>query len=179
MTDRATTPSDLTTLDGRKNSAAITLSEDGSSYTCVRVFGSAPERVFKAFTDPDDLRIWFPSGAPPGSELTVCESEPTQGGRYHYVLVIPDYGPIAWHGVYTGIDRPSRLEADEWFVMGDGNPEGPPSDQTLTFEPTGESLTLMTMQVNMPQPEDPEEFMEQSAAGLYASLTVMDELVSA
>jgi len=178
MTDQAATPVDLSTLDGRRGSAKIELSEDGSSYTCVRVFGATPERVFRAFTDPEDLRVWFPSGAPPGSELTVCESDPIDGGRYYYVLVIPEYGPMAWHGTYTHIDRPDRLDADEWFVMGEGEPEGPATAQTLTFQPTGDGLTTMTMQVNMPEPEDPEQFMEESAAGLSTSLTTLDQLVS-
>lgn len=176
MTDAL--PADLSTLDARRGSATIELSDDGSSYECVRVFGAPPARVFRAFTEPEDLRVWFPSGAPPGTELTVCESDPTEGGRYHYVMVMPEYGPMAWHGLYTGIDRPQRLDADEWFVMGGGEAEGPPSVQTLTFEPIRDGYTLMTMRVVMPEPEDPEAFMEESAAGLTSSLAVMDELVS-
>jgi hypothetical protein len=35
------------------------------------------------------------------------------------------------------------------------------------------------MQVDMPEPEDPEAFMEESADGLTSSLATMDELVSA
>lgn len=173
-----TTPTDLSTLDARRGSTLIELSDDGSSYRCERVFGAPPERVFRAFTDPADLRVWFPSGAPPGSELTVCESDPVEGGGYHYVLVIPEYGTVAWHGTYTGIDRPDRLDADEWFVMGEDAPTGRPTTQTLTFESIGDGFTRMTMQVNMPDPEDPETFMEESAAGLTTSLATMDELVS-
>ena len=178
MTDIAV-PDDLSTLDGRRGSTTIELSEDGSSYRCVRVFGAAPARVFRAFTEPDDLRVWFPAGAPPGSEMTVCESDPVVGGRYHYVMVIPEYGAMSWHGTYTGVDRPNRIDAEEWFVMGESDPEGPPATQTLTFAPTGEGLTLMTMRVNMPESVDPDTFMEQSAAGLGSSLAAMDELVSA
>lgn len=177
MTD-PTLSSDLSTLDARRGSTQIELSDDGSSYRCVRTFGAPPERVFRAFTDPADLRVWFPSGAPPGSEMTVCESDPTEGGRYHYAMVIPEHGPMAWHGAYTHIDRPDQIDADEWFVMGDTDPAGPATAQSLTFEPTGNGFTLMTMQVDMPEPEDPETFMEQSAAGLTSSLTSMDELVS-
>lgn len=177
MTDR-TAPPDLSTLDARKGSTRIDLSDDGSAFRCVRVFGAPPERVFRAFTDPADLRVWFPSGAPPGSEMTVCESDPVQGGRYHYAMEIPEYGPMAWHGTYTAIDRPDSLGADEWFVMGEGEPDGPPTTQTLTFEPTGDGFTLMTMQVQMPEPEDPETFMEESAAGLTTSLSTLDQLVS-
>ncbi len=177
MTD-PTAPPDLSTLDARRGSARIELSDDASSYRVERVFGAPPERVFRAFTDPADLRIWFPSGAPPGSEMTVCESDAVEGGRYHYVLVLPEHGPMAWHGTYTHVDRPDRLDADEWFVMGEADPIGPPTTQTLTFEPTADGFTLMTMQVDLPEPEDPETFMEQSAAGLTTSLATMDELVS-
>jgi len=62
--------------------------------------------------------------------------------------------------------------------MGTTEPTGPPTAQTLTFEATGDGFTLMTMHVDLPEPEDPETFMEQSAAGLSSSLTTMDELVS-
>ncbi len=170
---------DLSTLDARRGSTKIELSDDGLSYKCVRTFGAPPERIFRAFTDPADLRVWFPSGAPEGSELTVCESDPVEGGRYFYKMIVEGFGPMAWHGTYTSIDRPDRLDADEWFVMGGGDPDGPPTTQTLTFEAIGDGLTLMTMLVNLPDPEDPEAFMEESAAGLTTSFNTMDELVSA
>ena len=177
MTDSRTPPNG-STLDARRGSIRFELSEDASSYRCVRVFGAPPERVFRAFTDPADLRIWFPSGAPPGSEMTVCESDPVDGGRYHYAMVVPPHGSITWHGTYTRVESPDRLDADEWFVMGDVEPTGPPTSQTLTFEPTDAGFTLMTMEVRLPEPEDPDTFMERSAAGLSSSLATLDEIVS-
>lgn len=172
-------PAELSGLDARRGTARFEISDDGSTYSCVRAFGAPPERIFRAFTHPDDLRVWFPSGAPTGSEMTVCESDPVDGGRYHYVMVIPEYGEMSWHGTYTSIDRPGRLDADEWFVMGAGEPSGPPAAQTLTFDALGDGMTLMTMRVDLPEPEDPETFMEQSAAGLGSSLAALDALVSA
>jgi len=171
-------PANMATLDARRNGATFEIADDGSSYECVRVFGAAPERVFRAFTDPADLVVWFPSGAPAGSEMTRCESDAIEGGRYHYEMVIPDFGPMAWHGTYTGVDRPNRIDANEWFVMGAGEPEGDPAAQTLTFEAVGDGFTLMTMHVDLAEPEDPETFMEQSAAGLSSSLATLDDLVS-
>lgn len=171
-------PPDLSTLDARRGSTHIELSDDAMSYRCTRVFGASPDRVYRAFTDPADLRVWFPSGAPPGSEMTRCESDPVEGGRYHYVMVIPEHGRMSWHGVYTAVDRPGRIDAQEWFVMGDADPTGPPATQSLTFEPTADGFTLMTMDVRMPAPEDPETFMQQSAAGLSTSLAALDQLVS-
>ena len=52
-----TLPADPSTLDARRGSTRIELSDDASSCTCVRVFGAAPDRVFRAFTDPADLRV--------------------------------------------------------------------------------------------------------------------------
>lgn len=176
MTD--TTPADLRTLDGRMASAVITLSEDGSSYTVERVFGAPPARVYRAFTDPQDLRVWFPAGAPEGSELTTCESDPVAGGTYRYEMTIPGFGEVAWHGTYTRVDAPNGLDAEEWFVMGGGDPDGPPTTQTLRFDALESGMTRMTMSVRMPDPQDPEEFMDQSAAGLTASLDSMDRLIS-
>lgn len=177
MTTTRPTIADLPTIDARRGSAVIELSEDASSYTATRLFGAPPERIFQAFTDPADLRVWFPSGAPPGSELTVCESDPTVGSGYHYVMTIPEMGDFAWHGTYTVVDRPDRLDADEWFVMGGGDPDGEPAAQTLTFEAVDGGGTFLTMFVQMPAPEDPEEFMERSAAGLTTSLDAIDALV--
>lgn len=170
---------DLSTLDARRGSMTLALDDDNLAYRCTRVFGAPPSRVFRAFTDPEDLRVWFPAGAPPGSELTRCESDPVTGGRYLYEMVIPEFGEMAWHGRYTGIERPDRIDAEEWFVMGGGDPEGPPSTQMLTFEPFGDGMTQMTMSVRLPEPEDPEVFMEQSAQGLGSSLSALDELVTA
>ncbi|MFW2383798.1 MAG: SRPBCC domain-containing protein [Acidimicrobiales bacterium] len=177
MTEQSTPPN-LSTLEGRRRSTRFELSGDGSSYTCVRIFGAPPDRIYRAFTDPADLRVWFPGGAPAGSEMTVCESDPVEGGRYHYVMIIPEYGLMAWHGHYTGVDRPNRIDAEEWFVMGEADPTGPPAVQSLTFDAVDDGFTEMTMKVETPEPEDPEVFMEQAAAGLSSSLATMDKLVS-
>ncbi len=169
---------DMSTLDARRSSFNIDLSDDALSYRAVRLFGASPARVYRAFTHPDDLRVWFPGGAPPGSEMTTCESDPIEGGRYLYRMTVPDFGPMAWFGSYTAVDTPNRIDAEEWFVMGEGDPEGPPAKQTLTFESSGEGLTLMTLDVRVPLPEDPDTFLDQAGAGLGASLGVLDELVS-
>jgi uncharacterized protein YndB with AHSA1/START domain len=118
--------------------------------------------------------------------MTVCESEPVVGDRYHDVLDMPEYGVAAWHGTYTAIDKPSQLDADEWLVMGKTKPECPPTTQTLTFEPFDGGGTFMTMTVRPPETgedaeavEDAEAFMAESAAGLTTSFDYIDELTTA
>jgi len=135
--------------------------------------------VFRAFTEPVDLGIWFPSGAPEGSEMPVCESVPVAGGAYHYVMVVPGHGQMSWHGTYTRVEPPNHLDADERFAMGDEVPNGPPTSQTISLDAADGGSTVMTMRVHMPEPEDPATFADQSAAGLAASLAQLDHLVSA
>ena len=83
-----------------------------------------------------------------------------------------------WHGTYTRVGSSGRLDANEWFVTEDVGPTGPPASQALTFEPIDTGFTLMTMEVRLPGPEDPDTFMEHSAAGLSSSLSTLDEIVS-
>ncbi len=179
MTSTTTTLADYATLDARVGTAAFDLAEDGSSYTVTRLFGAPPTRVHRAFTHADDISTWFAAGAPGGSELSTCESDPREGGAYHYVMSIPEIGEISWHGTYTAMRAPEHIAADEWFIMGEGSPEGAPTTQTLDFVAVDGGGTMMTMIVNLTEPEDPQVFMEQSAAGLGSSLSALDALVSA
>jgi len=57
-----------------------------------RVFDAPKELVWKAFTDPDDLKHWW---GPEG--FTVCASRMNfrPGGTYHYCLLSPD-GKKMW-----------------------------------------------------------------------------------
>lgn len=178
MTTTRLTLADLATLDARRGSADFDIASDGSHYTVTRLFGAPPARIYKAFTDPADLRQWFTAGAPDGSELTTVESDPVVGGRYHYVMEIPEMGTFQWHGAYTATNHPEHIGANEWFVMGDAEPEGPPSVQTLDFEAVDGGGTWMTMRVTLGEAEDPEVLMEQTAGGLGSSLDAIDRIVS-
>ena len=154
------------------------VADDGSGYRVERIFDAEPSRVFDAFVEPDDLRVWFPSAAPEGSQMTTCRSDGRDGGDYLYVLEIPGHGAMTWHGRYTAVDRPSRLAADEWFVVGDDEPTGEPTRQVLTFDPVDGGRTRMTMDVRLAQPRDPAELREQDIVGLTGSLEAMNRLVT-
>ena len=179
MTDAATpTLAQFGSLDARRTTFRMEVADDGGSYRATRFLGAPPERVFRAFTDPADVPRWFTAGAPEGSVLVECTSDCVEGGTYHYVMEIPEHGRFTWNGRYTLVDRPDRLEAEEWFIMGDAEQEGDPARQTLTFEATPDGGTLMTLDVVLAAAEDPEELREQSAAGLDSSLAAMDEFIS-
>ena len=153
------------------------VADDGSSYRVERTFDAAPARVFDAFVEPADLRVWFPAAAPPGSELTECRSDSTAGGAYRYVMEIPEHGRMSWHGRLTDVERPERLAADEWFVVGDDEPTGEPSRQVLTFDALDGGRTRLVMDVRLSEPSDPAELRERDLPGLAASLDALARLV--
>ena len=47
-----------------------------------RSFNASKDLVYKAFTTPALLRRWM--GAMPGWEMTICEMDMKEGGKYHW-----------------------------------------------------------------------------------------------
>ena len=88
------------------------------SLTLRRVFAVMPERVFQAWTTPEELKRWF---APPGLTTPEAEVDLRVGGRYRIAMQMPQ-GPTLWvAGTYVEIDRPNRL-VYTWAWEEDGSP---------------------------------------------------------
>ena len=77
-----------------------------------RTFKASPERVFDAFTDPEQLTQWW---WPEGFTCPAAEVDFRVGGRYKLAMQWPEAIPMsdqfAHHmaGEYFEIDRPRRL----------------------------------------------------------------------
>lgn len=72
-----------------------------------RTFRAPPERVFDAWTDPEQLAKWW---APPGFTTPVCEIDPRPGGVFRTVMRDGDgkeYDEGA--GVFLEVVRPERI----------------------------------------------------------------------
>lgn len=74
--------------------------------TITRLLKASPERVFSAWTDPEQLLQWW---GPPGVECTEAEVELSPGGRYRLANVQPDGAEIWITGVFLEIVRPTLL----------------------------------------------------------------------
>jgi len=57
-----------------------------------RLFDAPRELVWKAFTDPERLALWW---GPPGSSIRKAEMDFCNGGRYHFCSAFPD-GTAIW-----------------------------------------------------------------------------------
>lgn len=73
-----------------------------------RDFMAPAEIVFRAWTDPDLVKLWW---APRdlGVSIVTCEAEIRVGGRYRYVLENAGGELIGFTGHYREITPPSRL----------------------------------------------------------------------
>jgi len=63
--------------------------EDDAEVRITRVFDASRERVFRAWTDPDDVAMWF-SPAPLTTPRESVRIDLRVGGRYELTMVMPD-----------------------------------------------------------------------------------------
>lgn len=71
-----------------------------------RVVRADPETVFRAWTEPEQLKRW---SAPEGIQVASAEVDLSVGGRYHIRMQSaegPEHNAV---GVYRVIERPKRL----------------------------------------------------------------------
>ena len=85
------------------------MSEDEHSEGVVvrRVIRARPERVFRSWTDPAELRRWW---GPDGFTCPEATVDLRTGGTYRLVMQPPGDGPLmSVTGTYQRIDPPSLL----------------------------------------------------------------------
>lgn len=86
------------------------------------------ERVFRAFTDPEDLKRW---SAPQGFTVPVAEVDLRVGGGYRISMRAPDGAVHTAIGTYREITPPRRLVYTwQW----EGGMEGDEAETLVTVE---------------------------------------------
>jgi uncharacterized protein YndB with AHSA1/START domain len=108
-----------------------------------RTIAAPPERVYRAWLDPDLLSRWLAPGA---YDLTRAEVDERVGGSYRI-----------WHGLdgeqTGGVEAellelvPDRRLAFRWGFVGPDRTAGPVFDTllTVTFEPAADGATRLTL----------------------------------
>lgn len=89
----------------------------------------APRRlVFEALTKPEHVRRWYGCDA---MQMTICEIDLRPGGRWRYVLRMPDGSEHGFHGEYREVVPPERIVSTENY-----EPIGPGHEMiaTMTLE---------------------------------------------
>ncbi len=144
-----------------------------------RVLTSSPERVFDAFTDPDQLTKWW---WPTGFACPAAEVDLRVGGRYRLAMEWPGSIPAEARfshymaGEYYEIDRPRRLVMSGRAV----NDEQGELFATLieeTFD-AREGGTALTVRQSYFEPMPPAEAMAGAEQGWSEQLEKLEHLLA-
>lgn len=86
------------------------MTDTATGFELRRRYRATRERLFQAFTDPEDLRHWY---APvTGWVVSHAEVDARPGGTYHLEFGPPDGEPIIENATFAEFDPPSRLVID-------------------------------------------------------------------
>jgi uncharacterized protein YndB with AHSA1/START domain len=104
-----------------------------------RVFDAPREKVWKAWTDPEEMKQW---SAPKNLTVPVSEGELKPGGYWKAVMLDPDGARLPLGGVYREIVPPERLVFTHAWLDESNNP-GPETVCTVILQEAGK-MTEMT-----------------------------------
>jgi len=80
---------------------------DKPSLTLTRDYAAPPERVWRAWTDPEALKQWWAPGA--GDAVSVAEFDVRVGGRFRICFGGKDGNEHECAGVYQEVAKPKKL----------------------------------------------------------------------
>ena len=102
-----------------------------------RAFPAPPERVFRAWTPPAEMKQWKAPGA---MTTPVAEVDLRPGGRYRIHMRAPDGAEHHLVGVYRVVDPPKKLV---YTWRWENNPEAPETLVTVEFVDRGGTTELL------------------------------------
>jgi len=136
----------------------ILIAEPGKLEVLVtRTFDAPRERVFKAFTDPNLIPLWW---GPRYLTTTVEKMEVRAGGMWRFIQRDPAGSVYAFHGVYHEVSAPGRIVQTFEF-------EGTPGHvlmETDTLEEQ-DGKTRLTTQSVFQSVDDRDEMLKSGMEG--------------
>lgn len=127
------------TSEARQARAA---SEADRTLVIERTFTASPERVFRAWTDPEQLVKWW---GPEGFTTPEHRLDVRPGGAWRTTMVSPAGERHTVSGVYREIAPPRRLVMTWAWDQEDGS-RGHETVIEIDFEPAGESTRMRFVQ---------------------------------
>ncbi|HKD11636.1 MAG TPA: SRPBCC domain-containing protein [Thermoanaerobaculia bacterium] len=127
---------------------------------------AAPERVFRAFTTPEDLKDWWGKGE---WSMTAASVDLRPGGSWRLDFRHPQTGQTATvSGEYRTIDPPRRLS----MIWSNSLYPDFPNSVELTLEPSSAGTRLTLRHSGLSARPDAYQDYEQGWAGVLAQLIV-------
>lgn len=127
-----------------------------------RLFDAPPARVFKAWTEPEQMMQWW---GPKGFTCPACQIDLRPGGVYRNCMRSPEGRDYWSQGVYREIIKPERITCTDTFVDEHGRPVSPqhygmspdwPEEATimvLFIENVGKTMLMLRHWPIKPGPE--------------------------
>ena len=114
-----------------------------------RTIGAPPERVFKAFIQPDLMAKWM---GPHEVNVVDVGIEAKTDGAWHILMRNAEGQDFHVSGIYKTIEPPHRL-AMTWDWRQEDGSRGHETLVTLTFEPQGQGTLLRLNQETFKEKE--------------------------
>ncbi|WP_328613946.1 SRPBCC family protein [Amycolatopsis sp. NBC_00355] len=134
-----------------------------------REVAASPEKVLRAYTDPDLIVRWL---GPHGMEMELLELDARSGGGYHYVHR-DERGEYRFRGVYHTVSAERIIQTFEF--------EGAPGDvclETIAFTGLGDGRTRIEGHSVFPSVEARDAAVESGMeAGIVDSYDRLDTLL--
>ena len=90
------------------HSGGVAAASEKPALRLERLYPVAPEKVWRAWTEPKALIAWFGPGAP--NSVSLAEIDLRVGGRFHIAFSTPDGQQHDVRGTYLEVERPRTLK---------------------------------------------------------------------
>ena len=121
-------------------SAKLTFPSD-TQIVITRKFAAPKHLVYRAVTEPELIKRWWNAKR---GEVTICEVDLREGGKWRYVMETPDGFEVAFHGEYRAIVPNERVVTTEAFE-GAPDPDVNATLNTMTLTEDGGTTTITVM----------------------------------
>jgi uncharacterized protein YndB with AHSA1/START domain len=107
-----------------------------------RTIRASPERLFEAWTRPEQLRAWW---GPRPVTCSAADVDLRVGGRYRIANALPDGGTVVIEGEFRAIEPPRRL-VYTWCLAESAES----SLVTVRFDPRGQETEVVVVHEKVP-----------------------------
>lgn len=152
-------------------SAKLTFPSD-TQIVVTREFAAPKNLVYRAVTEPELVKRWWNAKR---GEVTTCEIDLREGGKWRYVMSTPEGYEVAFHGEYREIVPNERVVTTEAF---EGAPD-PDLNATVNTMILAEEGGVTTLVVTI---DCPNEFVRNAIvesgmeAGLQDAYDLLEEV---
>ena len=141
--------------------------------TITRDFAAPPERVFRAWTDPELVARWL---GPDSTEMRLDAWEAHTGGGYRYAALVGGEEVARFYGSFHEVRPSERLV---WTLTWEGMPDGV-ALETMTFTDLGDGRTRLTTTSVVDSFEARDAILASGMeVGVYEGYAKLDTLLAA